>query len=141
MAASSRPDPKRESRAGELLTEARAAFPARRKLYSVDGLGRRYEIDTGQMSEGAYLSLLEAIQSPVRYDGEPPERAERATGAAAPREVAEGFKSGRETGLPLPEWWELPEAGASVEEIISTIRRNLKRAARQGGGIFKTWGR
>ena len=135
-AASSRPDPKRqrsgsEGRGRELVVAARSVFPIRQRLYSMDGHGRRSEIDTRQMGEASFQSLLEAILKPVRYDGPPPESVQD-TSPEAPREVLEGYKVGPETGLPLPEWWELPEAGASNLELQAAIRRNLERATKTG---------
>ncbi len=60
-----------QHRPKNLVSAVRLLFPARQKLYSVDGLGRRSEIETGHMSEGAYQALLEACQNPIRFDGSP----------------------------------------------------------------------
>ncbi|WP_395138626.1 hypothetical protein [Armatimonas sp.] len=51
-------------------------------------------------------------------------------------ELPDGCKLGPETGLPLPEWWELPSVEATAEEIQMMIRRNLKRAQREGKGAL-----
>ena len=133
-AALSRPESREEK--ANLLAATRLVFRPRTKLYSVDVHGRRSEIDTRQMGEDAYQALLEAFQNPVRYDGLPPENLGEVA-LTASREVLEGCKIGPETGLPLPEWWEIPATGASGEEIQAAIRRNLLRAKREGRGIFK----
>nr|WP_309695400.1 hypothetical protein [Armatimonas sp.] len=110
-------------------------FPARQKLYSVDGLGRRSEIETGHMSEGAYQALLEACQNPIRFDG-PPQDYDLTGAKETSFELPDGFKLGPETGLPLHEWWELPGTGATAEEIQMMIWRNLKRAEHESKGAF-----
>ena len=78
-------------RRSELLSAARSMFPTRRKLYSTDGHGRWSEIDTRQMGEAAYQSLLEATQNPIRFDGPPPEGMGEVI-PEAPREVSEGLQ-------------------------------------------------
>ncbi len=118
-----------------MLSEVRVVFPKRRQLYSVDGFGRRSEIETGHMSEGAYQALLEACQNPIRFDG-PPQDYDLTAANETPFEIPEGCKLGPETRLPLPEWWELPGAVATVGEIQAMIRRNLKRAEREGKGAL-----
>lgn len=135
-AVSSRSESKQGERRSELLSAARSMFPARRKLYSTDVYGRRHEIETKELSEAAYQSLLEACQNPVRYDGPPPEGVGEVV-PEAPREVPEGCKIGPLTGLTMPEWWEIPETSASGEEIQAAIRRNLERASKNGKGIFR----
>ncbi len=116
-----------------MLGAARSVFPGRRKLYSVDVLGRREEIDTSRMSLPAYLRLLEAFQNPVRLND--PNGTLQVTSEPA-RELPEGCKLGPETGLPVPEWWELPEADTTTGELQSMIRRNMERAAREGKGLL-----
>ena len=118
-----------------MLSEVRIVFPKRQPLYSVDGFGRRSEIETGHMSEGAYQALLEACQNPIRFDG-PPQDYDLTAANETPFELPDGCKLGPETGLPLPEWWELPGAEATVGDIQAMIRRNLKRAEREGKGAL-----
>jgi hypothetical protein len=130
-----------------LLNTARAVFPARQRLYSVDCLGRRSEIETRHMSEASYLSLLEVFKNPVRLDS-PTDLGLARSSVNAPCEIPEGCKMGIETELPIPEWWEVPKEGAMAEEGEATtdiqgmidmpamIRRNLERAKREGKGIF-----
>ncbi|MBB6053937.1 hypothetical protein [Armatimonas rosea] len=122
---------------GKLLGEARLVFPARQKLYSVDVFGRRSEIDTGHMGAVAYQKLLDACKRPMYLD----DPTSRLTATSQPaQELPEGCKVGRETGLPLPEWWELPEEGATSAELQVMIRTNLARASKEGRGIFRSWG-
>lgn len=117
----------------DLAGVARSVFPARRKLYSVDVLGRRSEIDTQHMSESAYQRLLEAFQNPVRLDD--PAGTLQVVSEPA-RELPEGCKLGPKMGLPLPEWWELPDAEATREEVTELIRRNMERAAHKGKSSY-----
>lgn len=116
----------------DLVATARLLFPARQKLYGVDGFGRRSEIETGHMSADAYQALLEACQNPIRFDG-PPQTFEPVV-ADMPVEAPEGCKLGPETGLPLLEWWELPGTVATWEETQVMINRNLERVGREGRG-------
>ena len=118
-----------------MLSEARIVFPKRQPLYSVDGFGRRSEIETAYMSEGAYQALLEACQNPIRFDG-PPQNYNLSAAKETSFEIPEGCKLGPETGLPLPEWWELPGAETTGGEIQVMIRRNLERARREGKGTL-----
>ena len=118
-----------------MLSEVRIVFPKRQQLYSVDGLGRRSEIETGHMSEGAYQALLEACENPIRFDG-PPQDYDMTAAKETSFDIPDGCKLGSETELPLPEWWELPGAQATAEEIQAMIRRNLKRAEREGKGAL-----
>jgi hypothetical protein len=105
----------------------------------VDGLGRRNEIDTSQMGELAYQRLLEAASHPLRLDDLD---AELTTFSEAPQALREGGEPGRETGLLLPDWWEVPkDSGAPADELKAMIRRNLERATQHGKGIFKPWPR
>ena len=120
---------------GKMLSEARIVFPKRQPLYSVDGFGRRSEIETAYMSEGAYQALLEACQNPIRFDG-PPQNYNLSAAKETSFEIPEGCKLGPETGLPLPEWWELPGAETTGGEIQVMIRRNLERARREGKGTL-----
>lgn len=124
-----------KERRKDLLGAAQVVFPARRKLYSLDGFGRRSEIETGHMSATAYQALVEAFQSPIRFDG-PPQTSEPAV-ANEPMRVPAGCKLGPATGLQLPEWWELPSAEATREEMQGMIQRNLERAGREGRGVFR----
>ena len=117
----------------DLVSAARIVFPKRQPLYSVDGFGRRSEIETAHMSTDAYQALLEACQSPIRFDG-PPQDYDLTAAKETSFEVPDGCKLGPETGLPLPEWWELPDAEATGGEIQTMIRRNLERARREGTG-------
>ncbi|WP_309707468.1 hypothetical protein [Armatimonas sp.] len=87
------------------------------------------------MSADAYQALLDACQNPIRFDGSPQDYALTAA-QDTHMELPEGCKLGPETGLPLAEWWELPSAEATVEEIQAMIRRNLEQAERDGRGIF-----
>ncbi|WP_309716529.1 hypothetical protein [Armatimonas sp.] len=118
-----------------MLSEVRTVFPKRQPLYSVDGFGRRSEIEVGHMSTDAYQALLEACQNPIRFDG-PPQDYDLTVMQNQPFEIPEDCKLGSETGLPLPEWWELPGAEATVGEIQAMIRRNLERAQREGRGTL-----
>ena len=118
-----------------LVSAARIVFPKRQKLYSVDGFGRRSEIETGHMSTDAYQALLEACQNPIRFDG-PPQDYDLTAAKETSFELPEGCKLGPETELPLSEWWELPGVEATAEEIQAKIRRNLKRAQREGKGAL-----
>ena len=118
-----------------MLSEVRIVFPKRQPLYSVDGFGRRSEIEVGHMSEGAYQALLEACQNPIRLDG-PPQDYDLTPDQAQSFDLPDGCKLGPETELPLPEWWELPGVEATAEEIQAMIRRNLKRAQREGKGAL-----
>ena len=136
-AASSRSESKQGERRSELLSAARSMFPTRRKLYSIDVYGRRHEIETKELSEAAYQSLLEAYKNSIRYDGPPPEGGGEVS-PEAPGEVPEGCKVGPLTRLPMPEWWELPETSASGEETQAAIRRNLERASKNQRGIFRS---
>jgi hypothetical protein len=124
-----------QHRPKNLVSAVRLLFPARQKLYSVDGFGRRSEIETGHMSEGAYQALLEACQNPIRFDG-PPQDYDMTAAKETSFELPEGCKLGPETELPLPEWWELPGVEATAEEIQAMIWRNLKRAQREGKGTL-----
>lgn len=134
-AAPSRPGPQRESGASPLLTEVRVVFPFRRKLYSTDVFGRSSEIETGHISADAYQALLEAYQNPIRFDG-PPQGYELTGRQYEPIDPPVGCRLGPETGLPLPEWWELPEAEATEGDILVMIRRNFERAQREGKGAL-----
>ena len=120
---------------GTMLSEARIVFPKRQPLYSVDGFGRRSEIETAHMSTDAYQVLLEACQSPIRFDG-PPQDYDLTAAKETSFEVPDGCKLGPETQLPLPEWWELPGAEATAEEVQGMIRQNLERAEREGKGAL-----
>ena len=122
-----------QKKKADLIDTARLVFPGRRKLYSIDVLGRRDEIDTRQMSGPAYQRLLEAFQNPVRLD----DLGSVAQAVSEPSyEVREGCKIAPATGLSVPEWWELHEAGVTAQDTQSMIRRNLERAQREGRGIF-----
>jgi hypothetical protein len=123
----------------KLLGAARAVFPARQKLYSVDVFGRRSEIDTKHMGALAYQKLLDACRRPAHLD-DPTSSLTEMDQAETARELPEGCKVGPETELPLPEWWETPEEGATSEELQAMIRRNLARASKEGRGIFRSWG-
>ena len=118
---------------GDLLGAVRSVFPDRRKLYSVDVLGRREVIDTSQMSLPAYLRLLEAFRTPVRLDDP---NGTLQTVSEPDREFPEGSKLGPEMGLPLPAWWELPANDTTTGELQRMIRRNMERAAREGKGLL-----
>ena len=124
-----------QHRSENLVSAVRLLFPARQKLYSVDGLGRRSEIEMGHMSEGAYQALLEACQNPIRFDG-PPQDYDLTAAKETSFELPDDCKLGPETGLPMPEWWELPGVEATAEEIQAMIWRNLKRAQREGKGTL-----
>ena len=117
-------------RAGDLLGAARSVFPASlfpgtRKLYSFDVHGRRSEIDTSQMSLPAYQKLVEAFQQASRLENPIVE--------SCPAPLP-GCKIGPETGLPVPDWWELPGEETTSEELQALMLRNLERAATNGNG-------
>ena len=116
-----------------LLEAAQTVFPARQVLYSFDVHGRRSEIDTSGMSEGAYQKLLEAFAHPIRVDGlELPMTTETVEHQQA---LAPGYRIGVATGLPIPDWWQIPEPGASVEQIKTILKENLQRAGERQGGF------
>lgn len=122
----------------ELVSLARAVFPKRRRLYSIDVHGRRSEIDTSAMGELAYQKLLEAFQSLARLDGAAGELNEP---QAAVQAIPEGYKVAPMTGLSVPKWWELPEEGKDIPraDLEAMLRRNLERAehsTRRGRGVL-----
>ncbi len=123
---------------GKMLSEVRIVFPKRQLLYSMDGFGRRSEIEVGHMSEGAYQALLAACQNPMRFDG-PPQDYDLTAANETPFEIPDCCKLGPETGLPLPKWWKLPAAGASEEDIWKMIHQNLERAECMGNNTSKSW--
>lgn len=111
------------SERGNLLSNARSIFGNRPALYSVDVYGRRSEIDTRNMGPMAYRALLDAFeQADLPYEPISPLH----------REAPPGGKIGPETGLPLPDWWELPDEATTSEELQALLRRNLNRAAKDG---------
>ena len=126
---------------GDLLAAARATFQ-RKRLFSVDGHGRRSEIDTSWMGAAGYQKLLEAISKPIRIDDPHFILKEFPGEGSILREpvplVREGCKLGDETKLPIPDWWQTPERGASREEIIALLKGNLQKAQdRQGGRSWR----
>ncbi len=120
-----------QAKRGDLLSAARATFPNRAKLFSVDVFGRRSEIDTRRMGAGAYQKLLESFANPIRLDDpsynltESPER---------DQVTLEGCKLGPETRLPIPDWWQTPELGAGTDEIKAILKDNLHKARERRGG-------
>jgi hypothetical protein len=124
----------------DLISTARLLFPTRQRLYSVDVLGRRSEIDTRLLSGDGYLSLLEACKNPIRLNDVQSQVSE-IIAVEAPVATPEGCKIGVETELPIPDWWEVPEESVEGVEgetvdMPAMIRRNLERAKREGRGIF-----
>ena len=133
--------PSRSSRTREekrdLLRAARSVFPARHEaLCGVDVHGRRSPIDTSRMSGSSYQALLAAAgmsRESGEVKGENP----------APRELAPGFVLGPKTGLAIPDWWKLPKAGASAEQVKATMLENLQQVQerRRGTSSGPGWGR
>ena len=119
-----------QAKRGDLLAAARAMFPNREKLFSVDVFGRRSEIDTRRMGASAYQKLLESFQSPIRFDDPSYKRIEF---AEPERVVFEGCKLGPETRLPIPVWWQTPELGASTDVIKAILKDNLQKARERQG--------
>ncbi len=126
-----------QARRGDLLAAARATFPThatfpnRAKLFSVDVFGRRSEIDTSRMGAGAYQKLLESFQSPIRFD----DPSYKLTEFPEPEHmVFKGCKLGPETQLPILDWWQIPELGASVDEIKAILKDNLHKARERRDG-------
>ena len=103
-----------QAKSGDLLAAARTTFSNREKLYSVDVFGRRSEIDTGRMGAGAYQKLKESFANPIRLD----DPSYKLTESSEPeRVIVEGSRLGPETRLPIPDWWQIPEPGAGIEQI------------------------
>ena len=122
-----------QAKKGDLLAAARATFPNRAKLFSADVFGRRSEIDTRRMGAGAYQKLLESFSNPIRLD----DPSYNLTEFPEPERVTlKGCKLGPETRLPIPDWWQTPELGASTDEIKAILKGNLQkaRARRDGQG-------
>ena len=123
----------RQHHSGEgLLGQAQTLFASYPVLYSVDVHGRRSPIDTSRMSDAAYQQLLEAAQNPLRFDGS--DYSASQPNPEPVRTLPSGFQLGPETGLPIPEWWALPEPGASSDEIKATLRQNLEQANKRQEG-------
>ena len=124
---STSPQPKR----GDLLASARATFPNREKLFSVDVFGRRSEIDTSRMGATAYQKLLESFANAIRFD----DPSHKLTEFPEPeRVVFEGCTLGPETRLPIPDWWQTPGLGASLDEIKAILKDNLQKARERRDG-------
>ena len=121
---------------GDLATVARATFQ-RRRLFSIDGHGRRSEIDTSWMGSAGYQKLLEAIANPIRLDDPHFILQESTDEGSILREpvpaVREGCKLGAETKLPIPIWWQTPDRGASREEIKAVLKGNLQKTQERQG--------
>jgi hypothetical protein len=117
----------------ELLEVAHAIFPTRQVLYSLDVHGRRSPIDTSGMSEAGYQKLLEAFVNPVRFDG--PEPAMVADMVVQQQEPDSGCRIGSATGLPMPDWWQIPEPSATAEQIKAVLKENLQKAEERQGGF------
>ena len=116
----------RQHRSGEgLLGQAQTLFSSYPIRDSVDVHGRRSPIDTSRMSDAAYQQLLEAARNPLRFDGS--DYSASQPNSEPVRTLPSGLQLGPETGLPIPDWWALPEPGASYEEIKATLRQNLER--------------
>lgn len=113
----------------DLATVARVTFQ-RKRLFSVDGHGRRSEIDTSWMGATGYQKLLEAIANPIRLDD--PNFILQDSPEPVPL-VHEGCKLGAETKLPIPGWWQTSDRGASCEEIKAIIKSNLQKAQERQG--------
>ena len=130
---SSRNEKGQQRTAGLLLEVAHAIFPTRPEFYSLDVHGRRSQIDTSGMSEAGYQKLLEAFANPIRFDGpEPPMLADI---VVQQREPDPGYRMGSATGLPVPDWWQIPEPGASAEQIKAILKENLQKAGERQGGF------
>ncbi|WP_309715514.1 hypothetical protein [Armatimonas sp.] len=138
---SSRSEKGQQRTAGTLLEVAHAIFPTRQVLYSLDVHGGRSQIDTSGMSEAGYQKLLEAFANPVRFDG--PEPAMVADMVVQQQEPDSGCRIGSATGLPVPDWWQIPEPGATAEQIKAILKENLQKAGerQRGFGWKKALGR